>query len=247
MPGLTDFATDRYPLRCSRLPEFMACPWKAIMAFLELHYREGGSAAQTGSAAHKAIHAFHINGKEVDEAIAAMKKCRAEFPLADFTEAERLFRLYAADPRNATAKVIKSEFLLHGEIAEGIVLEGTCDQIREDESLSIWDPKTSRFAGPLIRDQHTYQVCAYAVLASQRLKKAVHPGGVIMLREYPKGKVFYPYDLTLDNAKLLMRAVAERVRDVRAGRIHAVPGEHCSYCIGTKTCLEKLHEHFRDS
>jgi hypothetical protein len=221
----------------------MACAWKTVMQFLDIYSRDGGSAAQTGSAAHKAVHAFHIR-KEVDAAISAMKKCRAEFPLADFAEAERLFRLYAEDSRNATAKVVHAEFLLHGEIAPGITLEGTCDQIRQGEREEVWDVKTSRFAGSVIRDQHTYQVCAYAVLASQRLKRPIHPGGIIMVRGYEKGqdKVFYPYDLTLDDAKLLMRAVADRVRDVRAaGRIHATPGEHCGYCIGTHACLAKLH------
>ena len=241
--GLNDFASERLPLRCSRLPEFMTCPWKTIMAFLQVHQRDGGSAADTGSATHKAIHKWH-SGKGVKEALKAMKEAQAEYPLADFLEAERLFRAYTEDEKNQTAQVVASETLLQGEIEEGIFLEGTADQIREEnKTWSIWDVKTSRFSGPQIRDQHTYQLAAYAMLASKRYKRPVHMGGIIMVRGYgAKGgdKVFYPYDLTLDHALLLMRAVADRVRDVRAGRIAAVPGELCNYCIGVKACLEKL-------
>lgn len=215
------------------------------MAHLGIHNRDGGAAAQTGSAAHAAIAAWHKNGKEVDKAIATMKKLRDQFPLADFLEAERLFQLYAADERNQKAKVIHAEYLFHGEIAKGIVLEGTCDQIRDDpeKGWSVWDAKTSRLSGPLIRDQHTYQVAAYAVLASKRFRRIVVPGGIIMIRGYEskaKDKVWYPYNLTLDAAKKMMEAVADRVRDVRAGRLQAVPGDHCGYCIGTQACMEKL-------
>lgn len=240
---LKDFATERYPLRCSRLPMLMACPWKIVMEFLQLHQRDGGSAAQTGSAAHKAIHVYHSKGKEVEKAVTAMKAARQEFPLADFAEAERLFRAYVNDPRNTAAQVVQAEFLLHGEIEKGIVLEGTADQLREEETRqTIWDVKTSRFAGPLIRDQHTYQVAAYAYLAAKRFGAPVHPGGIIMLRGYEKSadKAYYPYDLTHDDAVLLMQAVADRVREIRAGRIHAIPGDHCGYCIGTRACMTKL-------
>lgn len=239
---LSDFASERRPLRCSRLPQFMSCAWATVMQFLDLHSREGGSAAQTGSAMHLAVSEFH-KGKEVEKAIAAMNKAREQFPLADFAEAARLFRSYANDERNATAKVVHAEQLVQAEVEPGIFLEGTLDQVREVErGWEVWDVKTSKFFGPLIRDQHTYQVAAYAVLASKRFRRPVHPGGIIMARGYDKGagNVFYPYNLTFDDAKRLMRNVADRVRDVREGRLQLVPGDQCGYCIGVTNCVAKL-------
>src|SRR5579859_2434938 len=173
---LRHFATDRYPLHCSQLPSFMLCPCSHVMKFLQVHQRDVGSAAHTGSATHKAVSKWHQNGKEVKKALAAMKDAQAEYPLADFLEAERLFLAYTNDPRNQEAQVVHAEYLFHGEISKGITLEGTCDQIREeDQTWKVWDLKTSRLAGPAIRDQHLYQVCAYAVLASKRFRREVHP------------------------------------------------------------------------
>jgi hypothetical protein len=188
---------------------------------------------------HKAASHYHKHGKEVDVALATMRKARVEYPMADLMEAEKLFRLYAADSRNQEANIVACEYHLSGEV-EGVFLEGTTDQIREVEDWEIWDIKTSKKSGAVIRDEHTYQLCAYAVLASRVFKRPVKPGGVIMPRGYPnEDRVFYPYCITAAQAERMVLHVVQRVREVRVGFVTPIPGEHCGYCIGTKACLLK--------
>jgi PD-(D/E)XK nuclease superfamily len=240
------FATERYPLHCSQIPDLMACPWKQVMKFVEQAPRTSGVAADTGSACHRAMSHWHKNGKEDHEAIAAMRAAREEYPMADLIEAERLFQAYTKDPRNIEAKVVASEYHLEGtlrtEEGEAFYFEGTVDQIREEDVWRVWDAKTSKSAGPLIRDEFTYQVVAYAALAQKAFKRVVLPGGIILPRDYDTKpeKVFYPYDITEEGVKALMRCVIHRVQEVRAGRIAPVPGEVCKWCVGTRACLEKL-------
>lgn len=241
---LSDFASDKHPLHCSRIPEFMTCPWKTLMSFLQINTRDGGSAAQTGTALHKAVSEWH-NTKEVKEALQAMKALGDVLPLADFADAERLFQKYIADPRNQEAQVVHSEILLQGSIDRGIVLEGTADQIREEEGTwKVIDLKTSRLAGAFVRNFHTYQLAAYAYLASKRFKRPVLPGSIIMVRAYEKQgqEAYFPYDLTTEDVNALMEMVATRVRDVRVGDLVATPGDTCNYCIGVTSCLSKLRE-----
>ncbi len=239
MPPLSKFGTERFPLHCSQIPELMACPWKSVMKFIDADPRTSSGAADTGSAMHKAASHWHKHGKEVDAALAAMRKARAEFPMADLLEAERLFRVYAADSRNSEANVVACEYHLSGEVGS-VFFEGTTDQIRETEEWEIWDIKTSKKGGAVIRDDHTYQLCAYAVLASRKFGRPVKPGGVIMPRGYPnEDRVFYPYFITSAQAERMVLHVVERVKDVRAGRVPPIPGDHCGFCIGTKACLLK--------
>jgi hypothetical protein len=237
------FATARFPLHCSQIPELMACPFKAVMKFIEANPRESNSAADTGSAMHKAASAWHTNGKEVKKALAAMRAARADYPMADLLDAERLFLAYSQDPQNQTAEVVACEHHITGEI-NGCSFDGTLDQIRAiAESWKVWDIKTSKLPGPRIRDETTYQVCAYAALASLKFKRPVSPGGVIMVRGYDtKGvdKVFYPYDITGAQAHGMMTHVVNRIHEVRAGSVAPIPGDHCGYCIGTRACLAKL-------
>ena len=212
------------------------------MKFLEALPRSSNSAADTGTAMHLAASHWHKHGKEEEAALAAMRQARDQFPMADLSEAERIFRAYAQDQTNQDAQIVACEALLQGEIG-GVVFEGTVDQIREtSEGWEIWDIKTSKFPGHRIRDEHTYQLCAYAVLASKRFARPVKPGGIIMARGYPNpDKVFYRYSVTVEQAELMMRQVVTRVLDVRKGNVPPIPGDHCGYCVGVRTCLAR-HE-----
>jgi PD-(D/E)XK nuclease superfamily len=238
------FATEQYPLHISQIPELMQCDFKSVMKFVEANVRESNCAADTGSAMHKATATWHKNGKEAQAALATMRKLREEYPMADLPEAERLFRLYIADQRNQDAKVVACEHYLTGKI-EGCHFAGTTDQIRDFlDDWAIWDVKTSKMPGPKIRDEHTYQICGYAVLATKKFKRPVRPGGIIMARGYDsKGdydKVMYPYDITVEQAEKRMLSVCRKIEDVRSGRITPTPGDHCGYCIGVRACLQKL-------
>jgi len=239
---LADFASEHCPLHCSRLPEFMGCEWKSLMQHLDLFSREGGPAAQTGTAMHKAVSDWHKHGKE-EEAIASMKSLRDQLPLADFREASQLFRWYAAAKENQKAKVVHCECLLQGTIAPDVYLEGTCDQIREVEGVwKIFDIKTSKLSGAFVRDWHTYQLAAYAYLASKCFHRLVLPGAVIMARALEKNpdRAFFAYQLTKADVAALMSIAAARVKAVRRGQIIIAPGDHCGYCIGTTLCVERF-------
>jgi len=214
------------------------------MQFLDILHRGGASAADTGSAMHYAVNRFHAHA-DVVQAIQEMKEHRETFPMADFPEAEKLTKLYAEDPRNATACVIHAEALLKGAY-KGVWFQGTVDQIREetDGSWRVYDLKTSRIGGATIRDQHTYQLCSYAWLASKQFKREVLPGAVILARDYERrsGVVFYTYDLAKPDVQYAMDAVVRRVGDVRKGRVDPVPGDLCKWCIGVNTCFSKRRE-----
>ena len=246
MIQLKDFATLRYPLRASCIPALFQCPWKVIMEFLQLYQRDGGMAAQTGTATHKAIQHWHKQGKEVSEAVETMRATGFEYPAADLLEAERLFRAYTKDPRNQDTRVVETECLVTGSY-KGVYLEGHIDQIREKEGKTweIMDVKTSRLPGLRIRNEHLYQLAVYAWLASKVFKREVLPGAVIMVRDYdsPRNPVFYPYNLSFTDVERLMDMVVTRIQEVRDGKIVLTSGDHCQYCVGVNECVKKLKDY----
>src|SRR5262245_44304272 len=103
------FASERHPLRASSIPLLIKCPWRAVLLYLKEFEDTSSAAADTGSAVHAAIEAWHGNGQDVEAAIAAMREKEGNYPLADFGDAELHFRPYTRDPRNINADLVLQE------------------------------------------------------------------------------------------------------------------------------------------
>jgi hypothetical protein len=132
-----EFATKKYPLRCSKLPQLAACTLTTVVSMLN-DDEDSGPAANTGSALHKAIETWHKNGQDEKGAVEVMRKGIAKYPNADLTDAADMFRAYCLDPRNIKAEIIEAERQVEiylnpakfDPTKEDIVIYGTLDQIR---------------------------------------------------------------------------------------------------------------------
>lgn len=254
MRDLISFGTAEYPLRCSALPLLIRCPLRAVLLHMRYATDSSGKAADTGSAAHKAVAVWHTNGRKYAAAVKAMKEALADYPLADLHEAELHFRPYTEDPRNQTAEVVaveqKVSFTLdpaeNDPTGELIHCTGTLDQLRsEGGRVFLWDVKTGMSEGWEMSHDHALQVAAYAVGAG------VEPGGVIRTRGYRKRGVkaaeappgvFWPALFDRAGADVLLGGVRAVVARVRAGGGWAGPGDWCGYCPagGLELCVPKL-------
>lgn len=96
---LKRFATEDWPLHPSGLGAMVQCPWRVVMEYLFGSTDEGGPAANTGSAMHRAAQAFH-EGRPLAECLEVMQAEVHKYPRADLQDAAGLFLNYAADPRN---------------------------------------------------------------------------------------------------------------------------------------------------
>lgn len=229
---MMEFGGKKRPLRASALPLLIACPHRAVL--MELRLIEGGSskAADTGSAVHAGIEAWHETGK-LEAAIDAMKRRLPEFPDADLHDAELSLKPYTADPRNAKEVVIASEIdvLLELPCSVGgpIYITGRVDQLRAD---GVWDVKHSDKPGFEIMHSYAYQLAAYA----RGLQRPV--GGFILPKGYrkrgvkeasPPGVFWSP---CWDDAHIdaLLAEVVATVAGIREGRVPVRPGAHCTFC-----------------
>lgn len=244
----TDFGTEAFPLRASKLPALLRCPRGALIEMMA--ESDSGPAADTGSAVHLAVAEFHRNRGDVAAAIKAMIDNLKEYPLADLGTAEGHFRCYAKDPRNAEARVILCEERIcvrlpapEGDTpATEIVINGTLDQVREEGgSLTVWDVKTGgMLEGIDMLPYHAAQLAAYQVGATLALARPVNRAGVIRTRDYLKtdrkkqpkpGPVFWQGPWSLADAKLILEHVRQVVGDIRRGQIAVAPSaENCRYC-----------------
>lgn len=237
------------PLRASQLPSLLRCP-RGLLLTLQCE-GESGQAADTGSAIHKAIAAFHTHTKgEIAAAMKVMEQHLPEYPLADLGTAEMHFRHYAKDPRNKEAKVVLCEEKLSLALpppqgcTEAVEIHGTTDQVREEEGgLVVWDVKTGSSAeGHEMLSHHAAQLAAYQVGAAKRLGVPSVRAGIIRTKDYLKtdrqrkpkpGPVFWNASWRYSDAVLLLEEVRRIVGDVRSGRISTAPSsENCRYCIG---------------
>lgn len=227
------------------------------MSFLFEVSGESGPAADTGSAVHAAIAAWHLCGHDVGSAVESMVARYGEFPLADLEEATSLFCLYTRDPRNREAEVVaverRVEFLLpacaEDPTGEAISVIGTVDQVRrEGPLLKLYDIKTSKRPGHELLDAHLYQLAAYTVGASHAFGEPVHPGALICPRHYrgepesaPDG-VFFECAWTFDDARFILWGVRRIVAAVRAGEVWHFGGAHCRYCVAGSpdVCVPRL-------
>lgn len=222
------------------------------MQFLAPVSDEGGPAGDTGSAMHRAAAEFH-RGKSVSDAITVMSANLADYPHADLADAAKLFISYAADPRNANAKIVLVEESVRFTIEpaaydvtkQPIVVEGTCDQVREiDGKLKLYDIKTSKKPGHGQLRIAAMQAAAYCVGASVKLGKRVDPGALILPRQYPGGPVFWNFAWTFDDTEHILAGIRHAVACIRSGNIYHSPGDDCEWCPGKgpDICLPKLKE-----
>lgn len=211
---------------------------------------ESGKSADTGTAAHLGISAWHTNRQDFADAVAKMRAASAAFPLADLDEAERITKRYTEDPRNRDAEVVAVEtqvtLSLDPKFVAGppIVIRGTADQLRREDGgrLVVWDIKTGNREGLYFQNLYALQIAAYSVALG------AEPGGYIRTKGYftrgaelpaPHG-VFVPADVGDPDA--VLDAVRWAVCCVREGYVVATPGLHCEYCqfAGVVRCVPAL-------
>lgn len=262
---MIDFGTKKKPLRPSQLNYLVLCHWRALAKELAMLHDESGKAADTGSAVHFAVAAFHK--KEGDE-VAKMRQAVAAFPLADLDEAERIYGRYVEDPRNRDAEVVAVEqevtLTLEAKFfdTEPIVIAGTLDQLRwnqEAHRYEVWDIKTGNRDPLYFQNVYALQMAAYTLAARdsrlvwqrQLNSSTVVAGGYIRTKGYftrgrelpsPHG-VFVPAGIGDPDA--LLDAVRWAVCAIRSGYVIATPGDHCGTCsfASQEFCLPKLQEY----
>lgn len=213
-----------------------------------------GVAADTGSAAHKAIALWHTIARgNIDAALVGMVQALQEYPKADLEDAEKLFRSYSSDRANQTARIVAIEQKVTFTISPSesdptgkpIVIMGTFDQIRDDRDVwKLWDYKTGKPDGDDMVDDHTLQLAAYCYGATQHFKRIVEPGGIIRGRGYTSrsGKVFFGVRWSYSHVSVLLDSLRETVAMIRRGNVFPVQGKYCWYCPhgGPENCIPAL-------
>ena len=262
---LTRFGTKDMPLRASILPDLARCPFGGLLKVVaEMDVCEddeagGGPAADTGSAVHMAARMFHTHAEgNPSVAIRVMREALSLYPQADLDAAEAQFRCYAKDPRNINANIVLVEQRVKVQIdpapddptQEAIWIQGTLDQIREEEGrLIVWDIKTGASGGWDMLNKHALQLAAYLLGGALHLEREVSKVGVIRTRDYlsrgKPGPVFWRAPWGHRQASSLLDAIRHRVADIRRGRLSNVPGESCRFCVarqGVGECLPRRVE-----
>lgn len=257
---LEAYGTPAHPLRSSGLGLVVTCPWRAAMTYVFAPEDRSGPAADTGSATHAAVAAWHGNGHDRAASVAAMVASVSDYPQASLDEATAMFLMYARDPRNADAEVVGIEqhvlFQLpphpDDHTGEPIVVKGKVDQIRRvNGRLEVWDLKTSKLSGLDLMREHMAQVAAYCVGASHLHGEPVHPGSLVCPRHYRAGGpppedrppgVFFPYPWSFEDARFVLWGLRRVVAAVRAGEVWMRAGDHCRWCPAGSpdVCLPRL-------
>lgn len=228
------------------------------MTFLEEPGESSGAAADTGTAVHCGIKAFH-DGDSPSQCLQRMQDCKAQdFPLAAMEEAAAMFLSYATDRRNIEAEVVLCEQEITYEIAAAetdptgapIVIEGTVDQVRRERGkLKLWDAKSSKLNPDLVRIAAGMQAAGYCIGATFKLGETVHPGGVIALRQYKSGTdnqqapVFRHFSWEFEDIEQILLPLRLAVANIRAGRLYHIPTEGgCMFCRmkSPDLCVPKL-------
>lgn len=244
------FAGQDAPLRASSIPLLIRCPHRHMIISLDLVDRRDSATADTGSAVHAAIEAWHNRRKGVEDALEQMRKRLSDFPQADLRDAELSVRPYCLDPRNAPEAVqaceVKVDLLLPAHesdpTGETIRVIGTADQIRE---TGLWDVKHSeKLRGFELLHEYAHQLAVYA--AALRIPV----GGVINPRGYRKRDaakpetsptgVFQHACWQQQHVDALLLELTREVARIRRGEVAIRPGSHCSYCPATSffDCVE---------
>ena len=133
MPDLTLFASEKYPLRASRLYWFVCQMRFALDHLGALDLDAGGVAAQTGSLTHAGIRAWHEHGRDLEEVLGALRAAAPAFPTAECSEAQRNVLICTNDLYNMLSRIVASEqpVTLRPPDPTGVILiRGTLDQGR---------------------------------------------------------------------------------------------------------------------
>lgn len=250
------FGSAERPLRASSLPKLVGCPLSLVHKVM-FDDDKGGKAADTGSAMHKAAAAWHINGHDIPASLAEMIDKKGEYPLADMTEAARIFQRYCEDIRNIQAKTIlveeKVEIILppspEDKTGKEIVITGTLDQVREypGGDLALVDIKTgeSMDGGEMLM-YYAMQQALYQVGAAKKLSRRVRAAFILRTRDYFKrggpGPVLYEAPWTDTQAAEMLDGLRLLVASIRNGVVHVSPGLDCFRCHlnNPSVCLPEL-------
>jgi hypothetical protein len=238
---LVDIATEKYPLRCSSLGDFVQCPWRVTMLMLATDHDKSGEAADTGSATHAAVAAWVKQGRNKDAALASMKSRIAEYPFAILTEATAMFEGYINDERNHCEYILCEEKIRvtlppheTDKTKKEVVIWGTLDQVRKERGvLKVWDIKTSKKQPIDVLNYSTYQIAGYVIGAQQKLGVHVEPGGVILPRKYlgSGGPTHMETAWTARDIPLFLDTIRLTVANIRNHHIPLSPGDYCRFCI----------------
>jgi hypothetical protein len=214
-----------------------------------------GPAGDTGSAVHAAAAAFH-GGGGVADALAQMQARVGEYPKADLADAAALFLRYAADSRNRDIEFLCIEQPIKFSIEAApedptgarIQVVGRVDQVRLlDGRAKLWDLKTSKFDPDDVRYAAVFQAALYCIGASYLLNREVHPGGLILPRQYRQdgtGPAFRHFAWSFKDIPDILMPIRRAVAAVRAGNLQHVPNKDCRWCHAKTPdlCLPKLQE-----
>ena len=250
-PDWREFASAKFPLRPSKLIQFIRCP---MSAFLSIHdgENEAGEPAQTGNLVHSAAAAYHrlkaagthTDAQRLEAGLAALEAARQEFPEGNPEKAVRIFRSYASDPENIKAEtpwveqkvVIELEPAPNDPTRQPVVIIGTLDQIRRypDGSLRLWDIKTGNGKDPVESvNEYLIQQAAYLLAAREKLDPRIMSGGLLYTPGYekPRGRRHLPIKTTPEQAALLLVPVVYAVAEIRRGIPAFRPGaDSCKHC-----------------
>ena len=233
-----------FPLRPSSLPSLMTCQ-RLWMDERKMEFEQIAKikkAADTGSAVHKAIQAWHNLGDH-QAALQVMEANIASYPDADLNDARLSFRPYYEDERN---KIFAPNIITETEVSlqtkEGVWIAGTLDQLRKDNGDKKWylfDVKTGKEEGWKYLHVHSYQFAAYVLAARHSLGLDVVPGGLICTYGYRRRNstesngVFQEYQrrLTLQKCQDLVDQVVKKFLELRqAAKPETLQGGHCLFC-----------------
>lgn len=263
--NLEDFGGPANPLRCSKLDTVVKCPISVVLSMGEAE-DEGGKAAQTGSLAHLAVAAFHLEPdlqRKVQAGLAALRDGLPRFPHGDPEDATRHFQGYAGDPRNLNAIIARDAAgspVVERKVSislpphpsdptgQPIYIHGTLDQIRLTErGPGVCDLKTGAKSGWEMIHDYAYQQSAYVVAARASGFPDAVPGQIIRTGGYrtrtakgvsPDG-VFWAMPWTVDDCWMILDRLRLAVAQIRAGEVGFGPGPQCTYCKhgGLQECV----------
>lgn len=250
----TRFGTATHPLRMSGLPSLVLCAMREFLAWQGMLDDESGTAAETGSAAHRVIDFLHSHKWDIRLATESVSKRISDLPNCDWEVAKKHATAYAQDPRNRDARIVGSERRVElvlephelDTTRQPIIINGTIDQIRLDADgrSRVYDVKTGRLSGLAMLDCYQAQLAGYSKAAEADLPPAViRTAGYlekgVTASECPPG-IYYYSTLTPTRIEWIMAAVRLEVAMIRLGHINHRPGFHCSTICparSTQQCL----------
>ena len=247
------YAGPRDRLRASSLSTLVKCP---LLHLEQRSVTESGAAADTGSAAGRAVQLWHEGATLGDAILGMQRESPAKFPKAHLEDAEAIVQGYCADERNYPAAAFHCELEVDVVLprwptdtsGEDVHIRGHLDQIRrgEDGRLYVWDLKCGAPDGVDMLHNYAWQLAVYAVGATAKLGEPVFPGGIIRGKGYVTkagladpsvASVFYHAPWSLEVAAAMLENVAFHVALIRAGQVLRHPGAHCSWChLSPSTC-----------